>query len=199
MGRPGPSLPSLQSSSSSLPGGSSGTSFSLSSWLGLAPMRPSFAWQTFGWAMACHGEWGKKSIPHGQAYSVSNAGNISTKSWNQCRLLLVNPMNGSLGSNQPTDTNLPTPLSIINFNSWLNFGSVPSANEVFQVVNMIVTAFILWPLDDDHDCDSLHLPTVLTGLEHLEGALVKCSVSLKVLVISCHVHFIDLTRIVYWC
>lgn len=106
-------------------------------------------------------------------------------------------MNGSLGSNQPTDTNLPTPLSIINFNSWLNFGSVPSANEVFQVVNMIVTAFILWPLDDDHDCDSLHLPTVLTGLEHLEGALVKCSVSLKVLVISCHVHFIDLTRIVY--
>jgi hypothetical protein len=33
----------------------------LSSWLGLAPMRPSFAWQTFGWAMACHGEWGKKN------------------------------------------------------------------------------------------------------------------------------------------
>jgi hypothetical protein len=48
------------------------------------------------------------------------------------------------GSNQPTDTNLPTPLSIINFNSWLNFGSVPSANEVFQVSG------------SEHDRDGLH-------------------------------------------
>ena len=59
----------LQSSSSSLPGGSSGTSFSLSSWLGLAPMRPSFAWQTMadeiGWEWEMHPTW---------AYSVRNAG-----------------------------------------------------------------------------------------------------------------------------
>ena len=44
-------------------------------------------------------------------------------------------------SKLPTDTNLPTSLSIINFNSCLKFGSVPSANEVFLVVNMIVNSF----------------------------------------------------------
>ena len=71
---------------------------------------------------------------------------------------------------------------------------------MFQVVNMIVTAFILGdfgPLMMTITIMILKLAftNCCTGLERLEFALMN--VSLKVLAISIHVHFLGLTRLVY--